>query len=93
MDEEDKAWGGSGGLRERLLSSGKARKTTWSDHSSYIEWDGDNIVRYNAKVLVSYGLFVVRGTVFDFRHKWMFVQVLVLFSIGILTAWWVSLHS
>ena len=67
----------------------KAR-TTWSDHG-FIEWDGAHIIRYNPKLLVTFKLFCLRGTVFDYRHKWIFIQVILLLILVLFTAWCVAL--
>ena len=50
------------------------RVTTWSKQPLRV-WDGPHIVSYNAKLLSTYDFFIRVGTVFDFRHRWVWIQV------------------
>jgi hypothetical protein len=72
------------------LDKAPKARTTWSDHG-FIEWDGAHILRYNPKLLVTFKIFTIRGTVFDYRHKWIFIQVFLLLGLVVLTAWCASL--
>ena len=80
----------TGGHVEHLGVS--SRLTTWSNQPLR-QWDGPHIVSYNSKLLCTYGFFVRTGTVFDFRHRWIWVQVFLLFGVMAVAAWLVALDG
>ena len=50
--------------------------------TSLIEWSGPHIAQYNAKRLFRFDFLAMKGTVFDLRHRFVWVQLLILFSMA-----------
>ena len=89
VDDEDNAPGNDEAsattfteLRRRKV----AKITTWSDLPLRV-WDGPHIIAYNAKKLTTYDFLVRTGTVFDIRHRWIWIQVVILLAVMALASW------